>query len=72
VEGGEPVSKRPKLISTGYDIAKHPDAETVSAIDWFELTGEDIGLPAGYRERYEKAAAAEAARRKAREKPGKP
>ena len=42
-------------LSTAYDIGAHPHADGFDPISWFEGTGEDLGVPADYMERYNAA-----------------
>ena len=41
-----------KRLSTAYDIDRFPDSDVFDPIAWFEGTGEDLGLPPGWLDDY--------------------
>lgn len=59
---------KPKLISTKVDFTR-PDPDAFDPIAWFEGTGEDLGLPEGYVEKYNADVAERLARLKAEDDP---
>jgi hypothetical protein len=65
---GKHRRRPPGAISTAYDIEAHPNVDVFDPVAWFEGTGEDLGLPPGYMDQYNRAMAESAARRAAAEK----